>query len=160
MQLVSVDNGEKARKNSTCLITRYSNTIAAQPTQGSLRCECNKHWCTLLKCYIVDWTYFSTKSVLNNGTIPYSTDCLHGGHWEDLSANQGSFHGHKTAVNTVKSFIGYTDSDLRTAGGNIWDWIDTLFGYCISEETRGGGKGEISPGNHGTITGLLHVSCA
>jgi len=36
MRLVSVDNVEKARKHCTCPITRYSNTISAQPTQGSL----------------------------------------------------------------------------------------------------------------------------
>jgi hypothetical protein len=36
MQLVSVDNVEKAWKHCTYLITRYSNTVSAQPTQGSL----------------------------------------------------------------------------------------------------------------------------
>jgi hypothetical protein len=47
-------------------------------------------------------------------------------------------------MNTAKSFIGYTNSDLQPPDGNIWDRTRTFFGYFMSEETHGGGKGEIS----------------
>lgn len=54
-------------------------------------------------------------------------------------------------MNTVKSFIGHTNSDLQTPNGNIWDCTETFFGYRMSEETHGGGKGEISPDNNSTF---------
>jgi hypothetical protein len=44
----------------------------------------------------------------------------------------------RAATHTVESFIRYTNSSLRTTNGNIRDIISTLFGYCMSEATRGG----------------------
>ena len=73
----------------------------------------------------------------------------------DLPANQGPFHGHKTAANTVESFIGYTYSDLRqtvTYGTESAPYLATACLKKLAEKE----KGEISPGNYGTFTAFLH----
>jgi hypothetical protein len=59
---------------------------------------------------------------------------------------QGSSQGHKTSRNTVESLISCTEWNLPTPGGNIWNFVDTLFVYCMPEEIHRAGKGEISKG--------------
>jgi hypothetical protein len=48
-------------------------------------------------------------------------------------ANQGSSQGHRTATNTVESFIGYLDSDL-TLHTITYEFISTLLGYCMEND--------------------------
>jgi hypothetical protein len=49
----------------------------------------------------------------------------------------GSSQGHKTATNTVESFISCTDWDLPTPGGNIWNFIGIyLSTACLKKFTE------------------------
>jgi hypothetical protein len=42
------------------------------------------------------------------------------------------------------------------AGPNKSQDVGLLCDRCMFEETHGGGEGELSTGNHGTLTGFLH----
>jgi len=42
----------------------------------------------LIKWHIIDWTYCSTRSVLNIVKILHSPDCLHSQQWEDISTSR------------------------------------------------------------------------
>lgn len=124
------------KKHFTCLITWYSNTISAPPNSQYCLIWVQEALMGLLKWHSVEWTYCSTRSVLNIVKILHSPDCLHSQHWEDASANQGSSQRHKTATNIVESFISCIDWGLPTPGGNIWNFIGTLFVYCMFEFTE------------------------
>ena len=89
------------------------------------------------KWYIFDWTCCSTRCVLSIVKIPHSPDCLRGRHWEDVSASQGVSQGHRTAMNTVESFIRHPDPGLWTPGGNIQHFIGTyLTTACLKKLTE------------------------